>query len=62
MAGKLGQASNIFLRCPTCLENFRKSICAMNCSPRQSEFLKSYVKTVVPEDDSDESDEDEESK
>lgn len=51
MASKLVQASNIFLRCPTCMQNFQKSICAMNCSPRQSEFLDAEVKTVYPDDD-----------
>lgn len=37
-------ASGLFGRCETCMKNFRKSICAMNCSPKQSQFLTPHTK------------------
>ncbi|XP_064073679.1 NPC intracellular cholesterol transporter 1 isoform X2 [Vanessa tameamea] len=33
------KAENILSRCPSCLDNFYKHICAMTCSPTQSDFL-----------------------
>lgn len=38
-------ASIFFGRCSTCMKNFRKSVCAMNCSPEQSRFLTPEIKT-----------------
>ncbi|CAB4060780.1 NPC1 [Lepeophtheirus salmonis] len=32
--------SGIMARCPTCLHNFKKIFCAMNCHPEQSLFIK----------------------
>lgn len=51
MANSLEAASSIFERCQTCMSNFRKSICAMNCSPKQSSFLKPYHGKIIAEDD-----------
>lgn len=45
MKTNLQVAYNLFGRCSTCLKNFQKSVCAMNCSPEQSRFLKPYIKT-----------------
>lgn len=39
MASKIALAAGIFGRCDTCLRNLYKQICALNCSPKQSEFL-----------------------
>ncbi|OWR54329.1 niemann-Pick C1 protein, partial [Danaus plexippus plexippus] len=35
----IGIALNLLNRCPTCVNNFLKHICALTCSPKQSEFL-----------------------
>lgn len=39
MAVSINMAAGIYGRCDTCLRNLYKSICALNCSPKQSEFL-----------------------
>ncbi|XP_043243694.1 NPC intracellular cholesterol transporter 1-like [Amphibalanus amphitrite] len=39
MASSLVLVSSQFARCPVCYYNFRKSICEMSCSPRQSTFI-----------------------
>ena len=39
MAKSLELASSQLVRCPTCYYNFRRSICAMSCSPDQSDFI-----------------------
>lgn len=39
----------VFGRCPTCVKNFQKSICALNCSPKHNRFLTPY--TAEKEDD-----------
>ncbi|KAJ8715247.1 hypothetical protein PYW08_005228 [Mythimna loreyi] len=38
-ANKIQPAVNFLQRCPSCLDNFLLHICAMTCSPNQSEFL-----------------------
>ncbi|XP_031627932.1 NPC intracellular cholesterol transporter 1 homolog 1b [Contarinia nasturtii] len=35
--------SSMFGRCSSCLKNFQKSICALNCSPKHSQFLDPYI-------------------
>ncbi|CAG9564492.1 unnamed protein product [Danaus chrysippus] len=35
----IGMALNLLNRCPTCVDNFLKHLCALTCSPKQSEFL-----------------------
>ncbi len=37
-------AENLLGRCPTCFENFRRSICDLTCHPQQSKFLKPTLK------------------
>lgn len=32
-------ADGIFARCDTCLRNFRKSVCELNCSPKHSQYV-----------------------
>lgn len=39
MARSMNLAAGAYGRCDTCLKNLYKSICALNCSPKQSEFL-----------------------
>lgn len=39
MEASLNFASVVFGRCDTCLRNMQKSICALNCSPKQSDFM-----------------------
>lgn len=39
MARSMNMAAGAYGRCDTCLKNLYKSICALNCSPKQSEFL-----------------------
>lgn len=51
MASSLTNAFAIFGRCPTCMKNFQKSICAMNCSPHQSKFLVAHEKIVIADED-----------
>ncbi|XP_037873250.1 NPC intracellular cholesterol transporter 1 homolog 1b [Bombyx mori] len=36
-------ADGILGRCPTCLRNFARQICEMNCSPDQSRFVDVYT-------------------
>lgn len=38
-------ASALFGRCSTCMKNFRKLVCAFNCSPEQSRFLIAHNNT-----------------
>ncbi|XP_055296529.1 NPC intracellular cholesterol transporter 1 homolog 1b [Sitodiplosis mosellana] len=38
--------SGIFGRCETCMKNFQISICSMNCSPKQSQYLTPYIETA----------------
>lgn len=35
----MNMAAGVYGRCDTCQKNLHKSICALNCSPKQSEFL-----------------------
>lgn len=51
MANSLTTAFAIFGRCPTCMGNFQKSICAMNCSPHQSKFLIANEKIIIADED-----------
>lgn len=44
MRDSLAQASSIFGRCESCMKNLVKSICGMNCSPKQSKFLLPEIK------------------
>ncbi|XP_077294393.1 Niemann-Pick type C-1a isoform X2 [Arctopsyche grandis] len=37
-------AANFLKRCPTCMDNFAHHLCAMTCSPHQSDFIE-VVKT-----------------
>lgn len=39
MDNSITMAAGVFGRCETCIKNLHKSICEMNCSPRQSDFL-----------------------
>lgn len=39
MESSINKAAGIYGRCDTCLKNLFKSICALNCSPKQNEFL-----------------------
>lgn len=43
--------SGIFGRCDACTKNFQKSICAFNCSPKQSQFLTAYIEEVGEDDE-----------
>ncbi|XP_047992313.1 NPC intracellular cholesterol transporter 1 isoform X1 [Leguminivora glycinivorella] len=45
-ADKIKTAEQLVSRCPTCFNNFLKHICAITCSPTQSDFL--VAKTVAP--------------
>lgn len=38
-------AENILYRCPTCMDNFLKHICALTCATNQSTFLKPVIET-----------------
>lgn len=49
MAQSINMATGIFGRCETCLKNLYKSVCALNCSPKQSEFMVGH-KDVVEDD------------
>ncbi|CAG9135892.1 unnamed protein product [Plutella xylostella] len=40
MAASMNMADGALGRCPTCLKNFVRQICEMNCSPEQSRFVK----------------------
>lgn len=35
----VNRARLVYGRCDTCIRNLYKSICALNCSPKQSDFL-----------------------
>lgn len=39
MDQQIKMATGVFGRCHTCSRNLYKSVCALNCSPRQSDFL-----------------------
>lgn len=39
MDNSINMAAGVFGRCNTCLKNLFKSICALNCSPNQSDFM-----------------------
>lgn len=43
---RLGMVENLIARCPACMDNFLKHICAMTCSVNQSEFL--LAKKIEP--------------
>lgn len=40
MNENIERAEFILANCPACFNNFLQPICAMTCSPKQSEFLK----------------------
>ena len=42
----LGQAEQLLARCPSCYENFKRSICEFTCNPKNSEYLNP---TVIPD-------------
>lgn len=46
MEANFVMASGLFGRCETCMKNFQKSICAFNCSPKQSKFLTPHTTSV----------------
>lgn len=46
MEANFQMAASLFGRCDTCMKNFRKSICAFNCSPKQSDFLTPYYAEI----------------
>lgn len=39
MAASIRMAAGVYGRCDTCMRNLYKQICALNCSPKQSDFL-----------------------
>lgn len=41
--------SSVYENCPTCVKNFQKSICALNCSPKQSQHLTPYIAEIETE-------------
>lgn len=43
MEDNFQMAGGLFGRCDTCMKNFRKSICALNCSPNQTQFMTPYI-------------------
>ena len=43
--GSLAQAEQLLARCPSCYENFRRSICEFTCNPKMSDYLNP---TVIP--------------
>ncbi|KAJ0176158.1 hypothetical protein K1T71_008332 [Dendrolimus kikuchii] len=45
MSDSLTLADSILGRCPTCVRNFARQICEMNCSPDQSNFVDVYTET-----------------
>lgn len=40
-------ADSVLGRCPTCLRNFVRQICEMNCAPDQGRFVDAYAETTV---------------
>lgn len=51
MDNSINLAAGVFGRCETCVKNLQKSICALNCSPRQNDFLVATNETIEIEGD-----------
>lgn len=47
MEKNLLMAAGLFGRCETCMKNFRKSICGLNCSPKHSQYMTPYIDEIT---------------
>ena len=44
MDDSIAYAEAVYGRCPTCLKNLVRSICAFSCSPKASDFIETYTR------------------